>query len=223
MIMKKILYISPDSYPMHGAESIVNLKLLRAMTRSGQFSIDLISKRNKNQQYGENSLSELGIKLNSLNIVEVDNKINLSTIWGHIMCFLKFGIVFKGSHWAYSALKIAEALVKDNKYDYVLTKSLTAPLLGYYFKKKYGIKWVATWNDPYPDCLYPEIYAKMLGAKYDLASRALIRVIHKYPDVHIFPSVRLKNHLMPYFKIKEEDTVIIPHVLNDMIIKMKQL
>ena len=214
--MKKILMIAPDSFPLNGAESIVNLKLLKALSKDGRFSVDLVSKQNKNQEYGQNSLDELGIKLSSLHVVEVDNKINIKTIWGHIMCLLTFGVVFKGSHWAYSALGVIKKLVVENKYDYVLTKNLAAPLLGYYLKRKYHIKWVATWNDPYPDCLYPDVYAKMLGAKFDLPSKRLISIIRKYTDINIFPSSRLRDHLLPYYGIKEDKTLIIPHVINEV-------
>ena len=215
MIMKKILMIAPDSFPLNGAESIVNLKLLKALSKDGRFTIDLISKKNQNQEYGQNSLEELEINLHSINIVEVDNKINLKTIWGHVMCLIKFGIVFKGSHWAYTALKVAEKLVSQNRYDYILTKNLAAPLLGCYLKRKYHIKWVATWNDPYPDCLYPEVYAKMLGGKYDLASKSLIKIINKYTDINIFPSTHLRDHLLPYYKIGKDRTIVIPHVVNE--------
>lgn len=213
--MKRILFIAPDSYPLNGAESIVNLKLLKAMTNNGGFIIDLVSKNNKNKEYGANTLEDLGIKLNSLNIIEVDNKITIGTIWSHFMCLLKFGIVFKGSHWSYEALGVVEKLVKENEYDYILTKNLGAPLIGAYLKRKYGIKWVATWNDPYPDALYPEVYANVLGAKYNSTSKAIIKMIHKYTDINIFPSFRLRDHLNQYYKLDLSKTIIIPHVVNN--------
>ena len=43
--MKKILMIAPASYPVNGAEAIVNIKLLKALSDSGEFEIDLISKK----------------------------------------------------------------------------------------------------------------------------------------------------------------------------------
>ena len=83
--MKRILLIAPSSYPINGAEAIVNIKLLRALTKSGNFEIDLVSKKHKWANYKSEDLSELGIRLRSLNIVEVDNKINLKTIWLHFL------------------------------------------------------------------------------------------------------------------------------------------
>lgn len=213
--MKRILFIAPSSYPLYGAESIVNLKLLSALTKSGQFEIDLISKKNKHSEYKGNSLEDLGISLKDLHIVEVDNTINLKTLWGHFLSLFYFGVVFKGSHWAYYAMRVAKTLCKENKYDYVVTKNSPSLLVGYYLKKKYGLKWVATWNDPYPDNLYPEIYADFMNAKEDWASRRQIKMLRKFVDVHIFPNDRLRNHLLKFYNVSIDKTLVIPHVVLD--------
>lgn len=44
--MKRILFIAPASFPVTGAENIVNIKLLQALSKSGDFEIDLVSKNN---------------------------------------------------------------------------------------------------------------------------------------------------------------------------------
>ena len=77
---KKILVIAPQSYPVTGAEAIVNTKMLQAMARSGAFEVDLVSKKDKWQNYESEALEELGLGLNSLNIIEVDNQINFRVI-----------------------------------------------------------------------------------------------------------------------------------------------
>lgn len=219
--MKKILFIAPSSYPLYGAESIVNLKLLTALSQSGKFEIDLISKKNKHSEYKGNSLEEMGITLKGLHIVEVDNTINLRTLWGHFMSFLCFGVVFKGSHWAYYALKVAKRLCRQNHYDYVLTKNSPSLLVGFYLKKHFRLKWAATWNDPYPDYLYPEVYATFMHGKKDWASLSQIRIINKYVDVHIFPNNRLRDYLIKEYKVATDKTQVIPHVVlnNDRIKK----
>lgn len=213
--MKNILLIAPSSFPLYGAESIVNLKLLTALTKSGQFKIDLISKKSKHSEYKGNSLEEMGIKLKGLHVVEVDNTINLKTLWGHFLSFLYFGVVFKGSHWAYYAMRVAKKLCKENKYDYVVTKNYPSLLVGYYLKKKYGLKWVGTWNDPYPDYLYPEKYAEFMHAKEDWASKKQIKMLSKYADVHVFPNNRLRDYLLKFYDVSKDKTLIIPHVVLD--------
>lgn len=214
--MKKILFIAPGSYPIGGAESIVNIKLLKALSHSGQFEIDLVSKRNKSVNYPSPPLETLGIKLNSISIVEVDNKFSFRTLFQHLMCLFYFGVVFKGSHWSVAALPVVKRLVCNNHYDYIITKNSPSLLLGYYLKRRYGIKWVATWNDPYPHFLYPKIYTDFLHAKEDWASRKQLSIMNKYVDVHICPSETLKEHMLNYIHVDSNKFVVIPHVINDV-------
>lgn len=212
--MKRILMIAPACYLLSGAESIVNLKLLKAMTNSGQFQIDLISKCQRNINYPSNTLEDLGISLNSLHVIEVDNSVTLSSVWQHLLCLFTFGFVYKGSHWAVKALKVAKRLVKESQYDYVLTKNDPAPLVAIYLKKHFHTKWVATWNDPYPKYTYPQIYSEYFNAKPSSTFKRLLKKMQKYVDGYIFPSINLKEHMSQYMDIPEERTYIIPHVVN---------
>ena len=211
--MKRVLFIAPKSYPVTGAEEIVNIKLLMAMSKSGQFQIDLISKKEKDRDYPSRKIEDLNVQLETLNVIEVDNKVNLKTVFQHIMCFVRFGVVYKGSHWAYAALNTAIKLSKKNRYDYVLTKNSPSLLIGYYLKKHFNIKWVATWNDPYPVFTYPKIYADFFGARKDWASKKEIKIMERYVDVHIYPSMRLKNYMSSFIDLTKSKTVIIPHVI----------
>lgn len=206
--------IAPQSYPVTGAEAIVNTKMLQAMARSGAFEVDLVSKKDKWQNYESEALEELGLGLNSLNIIEVDNQINLRTLFQHLYSILLFGVVFKGCHWAVAALPIIKKLIKKNKYDYVLTKNSPSFLLGYYLKKKYGIKWVATWNDPYPGIKYPAPYGAGYNAKESLTIKRLIHIMSK-ADNHIFPSDRIRDYMQKYLKVNKDSTLILPHVVLD--------
>jgi len=213
--MKKILVISPQSYPVTGAESIVNMKMLKALSNSKNFEIDLISKRNKWINYPEDKLERYGINLRSLKVIEVDNKISLKTIFQHIMCIFKFGTVFKGSHWAYIALPTIKALVNQNKYDYVLTKNSPSLLLGSYLKKHYGLKWVANWNDPCPSVKYPHPYGQGYDSKGTLLDRREIAIMLN-ADIHVFPSDRIRDYMLRYLKVSPDKTKVIPHVVLDI-------
>ena len=201
--------IAPSSYPVDGAESIVNIKLLKALSDSGKFEIDLIARQRHWSNYVTASFESYGINVKSLNVITVDNKINFKTIWGHFMALLLFGVVFKGAHWAVKALPVVKRLIKKNKYDYVLTKNAPSFLLGYYLKKHYGQKWIATWNDPYPEIKYPEPYGRGYDADESWSVRRTISIMHKWVDMHIFPSERLKNHMLHYLKVDNGKTCII--------------
>lgn len=208
---KHILVIAPASIPITGAEAICNVKLLRVLSENG-YKIDLISKKMKYTHYPETNFTELGLNLNSVNTIEVDNKMSLKVIWQHLCCLFIFGTVFKGAHWAYCVLKVAKELCKKNQYDAIITKNSPSELLGYYFKKKNGIKWLATWNDPYPTKKYPKPYGNGINTKLFILERPLLKKMEK-ADYHIFPNQRIRDYMSNYINIPAEKTRIIPHVV----------
>lgn len=220
---KRILFVAPESFPINGAEAIVNVKQLEVLSKAGCV-IDVVSKKRKWTDYPYTELSDQNIQLNSLHVLEVDNRLNWSSIKLHILTFLTFGIVYKGAHWAWSALQICKKLIKENQYDCVMTKSFPSELVGYWIKKHKHIKWIATWNDPYPVEKYPQPYGNGPFAKIFWGARNLIPIMEKYPDYHLFPSDRLKNYMLRYLRIPTEKIRIIPHVVlekKDMVTSME--
>lgn len=210
--MKKILVISPASYPVADAESIVNIKLLRALSEDGRFEIDLISKRNKWFTYPSGKIEAYGVKCKHNIIVEVGNTLTPKVIWQSLMSLFTFGVCYRGSHWAYAALPVVEQFVKRNHYDYVLTKNSPSFLLGWYLKRKYSIKWCASWNDPFPYEKYPKPYAGGLKSN-SFVSRLMIKRMRQ-ADMHIFPSERLGLYMNNYLNICVADQMIVcPHIV----------
>ena len=202
--------IAPACYPVNGAEAIVNFKLLATLLKN-DLEVDVVSKNYKGKHYPSDPKNEDLLDFSHIHVVEVDNKVNIKTICSTIMCIPKFGVTFKGAHWAYAALPIVEKLVRENHYDYVVTKNAPSFLLGLYLKKKYGLKWVASWNDPYPREKYPEPYG--YGWKYSsFPVNQQVRIMRN-ADIHIFPNVRLKNWMRNYLIIPESRILIVPHVM----------
>lgn len=213
-IMKKILFIAPSSFPVFGAEAIVNIKLLRAFTRSGNFKIDLVSRSATWNCYPTQEIDAYGVQLNSVNVIVAKQRITVKSIWQHIKSFFLFNCVYRGAHWAVNALPIIKHLVKNNDYDYVLTKDGASFLLGFYLKKHYGLKWIATWNDPYPEIKYPVPYGKGQDAKCNIFKKMQIRVMN-CSDITIFPSERLSQYMQGYLNLSLNNIRIIPHVVNE--------
>ena len=209
---KRILFIAPSSIPVDGPEAIVNIKQLEVLAKSGCI-IDVVSKKKNKSHYPYVESLKKDICLRSINIVEVDNRINWSTIKYHIYTYLTFRVVYKGAHWAWFALQKCKDLLERNTYDFVMTKSLPSELVGYWIKKNKGIKWIATWNDPFPEEKYPMPYGRGISAKVFWGGRRLIPIMEKYPDFHLFPSERLRNYMMKYLKISIQRTAIIPHIV----------
>ncbi|WP_286754112.1 MULTISPECIES: hypothetical protein [Sphingobacterium] len=207
---KKVLFIAPSSFPVNSPEAIVNIKLLELLSNNG-YEIDLISKKIKWSNYpSDQSLDELNVKVRKNIVVEVDNTLNLRTLWQHFYVYLVFGIVFKGAHWALEVLK-NKSFFENTEYEYVITKDSPSFLLGYYLKKKYGLKWIATWNDPYPSVKYPFPYGQGLNGKLPFYSNRIIKLM-KQADKHIFPNLRLKNYMLKYLNVDEGKTLVIPHL-----------
>ena len=208
---KRILFIAPESFPVNGAEAIVNIKQLEILSKAGCI-IDVVSKKRKWTDYPLMELTDTDIHLNSLHVLEVDNRLNWSTIKLHILTWLTFGVVYKGAHWAWTALQTCKRLIKENQYDCVMTKSFPSELVGYWIKKHKNIKWIATWNDPFPVEKYPAPYGKGPYAKLFWGAKKLIPIMEKYPDYHLFPSQRLKDYMLRYLNISSKKIKIIPHV-----------
>ncbi|MBR5483593.1 MAG: glycosyltransferase family 4 protein [Alistipes sp.] len=206
---RKILMLAPSSIPTYGAEAIVNKKLLTALDKSNKFEIDLISQRVKYLHY---PIEQTDISLNSIHIIDNDLSVTPKLIWEHIKAYFLFGITFKAIHWAVKALPIAEELIANNNYDYILTKDAPSFVLGHYLQQKYRIKWVATWNDPYPGIKYPVPYGQGVDAKGNIFDRMIIKVMRK-ADIHIFPSERIRDYMLRYLDVKRDNTVVVPHVI----------
>ena len=83
-----------------------------------------------------------------------------------------------------------------------------------YLAKKYGVKWIPTWNDPYCMSKFPPPYGKGAGHYSGYFYEKLIKDISLLAYKHIFPSERLKNYMLGYMHgMKAENCIIIPHIL----------
>lgn len=209
---KRILFIAPASIPVNGAEAIVNVKLLKLLVAEG-YKIDVISKKAKWEHYPLMQEEKLQSELESVNIIEVDNSFSLKTLWLHLMAWKRFHVAFKGVHWAYLASRVAKQKLSEHNYACVITKNYPSELLGCFLKRKYGLPWVATWNDPYPHERFPEPYGKGPHARLSLLKRPILKQMAIYPDAHIYPSSRLKDYMQSYLNVNPDKVHVIPHIV----------
>ena len=183
------------------------------------YHLDVISKDVYNSLYP--SIYDLpDLKDNiSINILRVSNKINISTLYGHLRCLLKTGYVYKGSHWAIPAIKEAEKLIKVNKYDYILTRNAPSEIVGIYLARKYKIKLITNFNDPFPMERYPPPYGFGPNAKTSKIKLKLLRDIVEYSSYITFPVDRLRDYCLNYFPgLDIKKTFITPHIVDDNLI-----
>lgn len=198
--------------PVTGPENICNARQLAVLSQSGQFRIDLVTRHDNTTYYPQDDIEKYGIRLNSLHFVDVNNKINLKTIWQHFRAWMKFGVVEAGYHWAYNALSLCEKLVKDNQYDYIISKNASSYILAYYLKKKYGIKWIASWNDPFPAYLWIKPYGQGNNPENVKKCRRIVKIM-KQADEYVYPNPRLAKYVNSYVQASEKRIHVVPHVM----------
>ena len=214
MANNRILFLAPASIPVYEAEAIVNVKLLKLLVSKG-YRIDVISKKAKWKRYPLMLEDELQKELSSVTIIEVDNRINFPTLWLHLRGWFRFGVFFKGIHWAFLASRKAESLIISNAYSCVMTKNTPSEVVGRWIKRRYGIPWIATWNDPYPLERYPEPYGAGPDAKLPLLKKPLIGQMRE-ADAHIYPSARLRDYMQGYMQCAQEKTYVVPHIVEQI-------
>lgn len=211
----RILLIAPSSYPMYGAEANVNAKVIKVLIDAGCI-VDLVC-RSQNNRPNNYPLSEDEFyfgKLNSIHSVEVDTQKNLKTILLNIKTYIKTGYAYWPCEWSLGAIKVCRELIAKIQYDFIYTYDSPSELVGLYITKRYKIKWIATWNDPYVWKKYPKPYGEGALTKVDCLRRKLIADIGKYTFRNIFPSERLRDYMMSYMTNMNIDSCLIsPHIL----------
>lgn len=211
----RILFIAPSSYPIFGAEANVNAKVLKVLSENGA-KIHLVSRsvRKNANVYPESIPNSYFSKVESINLVKTQSGKNFKTLFKHILAFAKFGYVYRGIDWAFDALPVCESLLKHYKFDFIYTYNQPSEVLGLYLSRKYDIKHVATWNDPYIWNKYPVPYGKGIDWKISRNRAKLVCNLGLNTFRHIFPSIRLKNYMKKYMDgINEENSVICPHIM----------
>lgn len=211
---KRILFIAPSSFPPNNPEAYVNAKQIKLLADAG-YEIDLVCGRVTNA-YPEDDDKALFTNIHNIVYIPMSRKRNLKNLWHHVKVLLQTGYIYKGINWVHPALKECQKLLSQHKYDYIFTKDYPSEVLGVYLAKRYKIKWVATWNDPYMWIKYPEPYGQGTNAHISHWRKKLIRDIGKYSFKNLFPSDRLRDYMLQYMTgMNPESCVIIPHVLID--------
>lgn len=210
--MGKILFIAANALPVNGPEAIVNAKLLKILADAG-YQIDVISKDGRNKYFSSTMDSFFSEKLSSVTVINTDNRFNIKTVIGHLKVLLKTGYVYKGAHWAYYAIRCAEKLIICNKYDFILTRNPSSEIAGLYLSKKYNIRWIANWNDPYPEKRMPEPYGGGKDAKLSCFEQKLLDNVSTGAILHTFSSERQRDYMLQYMRgVNLDRAIYIPHV-----------
>ena len=236
--MKRILFIAQQAFPIRSSECICNSKVAHALAEAG-YKVDVFTYTNKSTYKEDEKIDSILRNSNNLNVYEINDKNHkyflsrsyglLTNIRNAIALFFmgcKIGYIYNGmanGFDIYNSIKSHLKSFDKFPYDIVITRAYDAEIIGIYLKKKYGVKWIANWNDPYPTCRFPEPYGHGPDTKIKLGYRKVYKKVKQMVDYHTFPSERLKNYMIDSFKtVDPNKTAVIPHMAYSKILQNKK-
>jgi glycosyltransferase involved in cell wall biosynthesis len=221
----RILMIAPSCYPPGNPEAFVNANLVSAMLRAG-WSVDVVTGADPaSLWYPESGSMWSDVAAWSHMIEERPRTFSAKVLSNAEYGFLS-GQVMGGGRWAVPAAQRALQLTCSKTYDVILSRALpaTAHLAAFIVAGKTGIPWIANWNDPVPDYLFPPPYARGNGARIRMGfwESRYYRALLRRAAWHTFPCERLRNYISGYLShdIAIRSSVI-PHVAPEPIERIR--
>lgn len=222
--MKKILFVAPHSFPIKSSEAICNSKVAYVLAKNG-YSVDVFSCSDNSTYPSDTEYNEKLSNSANLHICTIepkyiirrnDNifKILVSLVY-NFWIWLTTGYFYNGISIPYLLYKKIRKYVEQSniKYDAIITRGFHTDLVGILLAKRYGIKWIANWNDPYPNKRFPAPYGEGYDAKLPFFEERVMQDIQRYASLHTFPNDRLRNYMLKCFNnVSLENTFVIPHM-----------
>lgn len=209
----RILYIASGYLPYTFSENLCNGKLVYAMKLNG-WDVDVISRVDEGPAYSSEWKDPwLPLKDNCYEI-KYEVGVKFERLFDLFKSMLLIGYPVNGVRWASKAYKVAIKLIKKNSYDVIITRSPNdiPHIIGYKLSKKFGIKWIANWNDP-ASTIWPEPYTHKFCKIKTLILNSYNKKCLKNADINTFPSESLMNHFIEHYPfLKEKKSIIIPHI-----------
>ena len=224
--MKRILYIAPHSFPIKSSESICNSKVAYVLASMG-YQIDVFACSDSSTYPKDSKIDQFLQEVPSMRIFTVrpskKNFYRTASITSNLKCvphnlkvFFKTGFYYNGISTPFAVLQAIEDLIKSEggfHYDVMITRGFLTDVVGITLKKKYGVTWIANWNDPFPLKRFPAPYGQGYDAKLPFFENRVYEAIQKYADIHTFPSSRLRDYMLKCFThVKKENTRVIHHM-----------
>lgn len=209
----RALLIATGYLPYAFSENLCNAKLVYALQQSG-WEIDVISRMDEGNTYSSEWQEPWFCLQPNLHEVTYALGNKFARIWDLLLSTLQMGYPLSGIRWARRAYKQAVALHKEKHYDVVLTRSPSdvPHIVGYKLKLRFGVRWIANWNDP-SATIWPEPYTHHFSAyKKKMLEKYTIQCL-RGADVNTFPSQSLLNHFTGHFPfLCNQETKVIPHI-----------
>lgn len=213
----KALLITTGYLPYTFSECLCNAKLVYALQENG-WEVDVISRVSDGETYCSD-WTEPWLCLRQ-NVHEVDYAMGtrVSRYWDMLCSAIGMGYPLAGIRWAHRAYKKAVALHKENHYDVIFTRSPSdvSHIVGLKLKKRFGIQWIANWNDPV-DMIWPSEVPPYIRSPYKGFKKYMYKSYFNSclgnADVNTFPAQTLLDHFSEFFPILQSNNAkVIPHI-----------
>ena len=161
----KALLITIGYVPYAFSEALCNAKLVYALQQSG-WEVDVISRVDDGHNYSTDWQEPwMCLKPHTYKIAyPLGNKVTrtLDLLWSTMKMG---GYPLAGIRWARRAYQRAVKLHAEKHYDVILTRSPSdvPHIVGYKLKQRFGVRWIANWNDP-SATIWPEPYTHHFSA-----------------------------------------------------------
>ena len=231
--MKRILFIAPHAFPIKSSESICNSKVAQSLAEAG-YKVDVFTCKDNSAYPSDQKIDDFFSSSTNLKIYYVNYTYILSRQYSlfknlknaliNLFILLKTGYWYNGISVPFGIVSAVNKHIKEYDqfpYDVVITRGFLTDYVGIYFSKKYKIKWIANWNDPYPTKRFPAPYGDGYDAKLPFFENRIYQSIQRYADIHTFPSDRLRNYMLKCFiNINESQTMVIPHMAHSRLLSI---
>lgn len=213
-----ILLIAPQCYPVCGPEYNVNAKFLKTLTDGG-YVVDLISFDYKNKTYPASDSEFFFTGVREKIIVESSHHSSRLMKKLHSLKASLYVKSFVGlSYEEEMIMKAADRLCKSHEYDYVITK-VGAANIGLYCAKRYKVKLITTYNDPWPFDKSPAPYGHGPKAPIRWEQRQMLKNVSSISYKIQFPSLRLMKYMIQYLPdVAHDKGVVFPHTVTSALI-----
>jgi len=211
---RRLLLLAPAFWPPHGAEALTGYKFWKAALANG-WQVDVITRTATNLGRYPNQFNEDTPEFTrSIHLISPFSGLGdkfLANLFGLTTC----QVLERGWAWTYLACRQADALIQRHPYQAVISRCLPIEghLIGLWVKKRWGLPWIANWNDPEPLEMRPRPYIGQSAEDIAWRKRLTLRQIARYADWHTFPCERLRRFIAGYLPtdILGRSSVI-PHV-----------
>lgn len=231
--MKRILFIAPHAFPIKSSESICNSKVAQSLAEAG-YKVDVFTCKDNSAYPSDQKIDVFFSSSTNLKIYYVNYSYilsrqsslfkNLKNALINLFILLKTGYWYNGISVPFGIVSAVNKHIKEYDqfpYDVVITRGFLTDYVGIYFSKKYKIKWIANWNDPYPAKKFPAPYGDGYDAKLPFFEKRIYNAIQKYATIHTFPSDRLRNYMLKCFTdINESQTMVVPHMAHSRLLSI---